>query len=176
MKSDYSKNYSFKLATAAFFALILCFSASGVFAGGGAPLRIGDTPPRIKLSDLNGTAVKVPDNFRGKVVIIHFWAGGCSSCAEEMPAMETLYEKYRRKGLVILAVNVGQKKELVKRLVKDVGITYPVLLDPDRKMAGSYDVVGVPRTYLVDRKGVIRYKILGSASSETLKKQLLSLL
>ena len=52
-----------------------------------------------------------------------------------------------------------------------LGITYPVLLDPDQRMAASYDVVGVPRTYLVDRKGIIRYKILGSASSETLKKQ-----
>jgi cytochrome c biogenesis protein CcmG/thiol:disulfide interchange protein DsbE len=175
MMCVFSKNYSCKLASALFFALILCFSASGVFAAGG-PLRVGNTPPRIKLIDLNGTAVRVPDDFRGKVVILHFWAGGCSSCAEEMPAMEKLYEKYRRKGLVILAVNVGQKKELVKRLVKDAGITYPVLLDPDRKMAEIYDVVGVPRTYLVDRKGVIRYKILGSASSETLKKQLLSLL
>lgn len=176
MKSGYSKNYSFKMVIAVFFTLILYFSASAVFAAGGTPLRVGDTPPRIKLSDLSGAAVRVPDNFRGKVLILHFWAGGCSSCAEEMPAMEKLYEKYRRKGLVILAVNVGQKKELVKRLVKDVGITYPVLLDPDRKMAESYDVVGVPRTYLVDRKGVIRYKILGSASSETLKKQILSLL
>jgi len=176
MKSGYSKNYSLKLVTAAFFALILCSSTFAAFAAGGTPLRVGDTPPRIKLSDLNGAAVRIPDDFRGKVVILHFWTGGCSSCAEEMPAMEKLYEKYRRKGFVILAVNVGQKKELVKRLVTDIGITYPVLLDPDRKMAENYDVVGVPRTYLVDRKGVIRYKILGSTSSETLKKQLLSLL
>ncbi len=176
MKSGYSKNYSFTLAIAAFFALILCFNASASFAAGGMPLRVGDSPPRIKLNDLNGSVVRIPDDFRGKVVILHFWTGGCSSCAEEMPAMEKLYEKYARKGLVILAVNVGQKKELVKRLVKDAGINYPVLLDPDRRMADNYDVVGVPRTYLVDRKGVIRYKILGSASSETLKKQILSLL
>jgi len=110
------------------------------------------------------------------VLILHFWTGGCSSCREEMPAMEKLYGKYGRKGLVILAVNVGQRKETVQRLVKDLGVSYPVLLDQDRKMAGSYDVVGVPRTYMIDRKGVIRYKILGSASDEMLKKQILSLL
>ena len=79
------------------------------------------SPPRVKLSDLNGSAVRIPDDFRGKVIILHFWAGGCSSCKEEMPAMEKLYEKYGRKGLVILAVNVGQRKEFVKRLVKDAG-------------------------------------------------------
>jgi cytochrome c biogenesis protein CcmG, thiol:disulfide interchange protein DsbE len=163
-------------ASAGLFALFLYFSAFGSSTAEGAPLRVGDTPPRIKLANLNGSAVRIPDDFRGKVIILHFWAGGCSSCKEEMPAMEKLYEKYGRKGLVILAVNVGQRKEVVRQLAKDAGITYPVLLDPDQKMAASYDVVGVPRTYLVDRKGIIRYKILGSASSETLKKQLLSLL
>jgi peroxiredoxin len=93
-----------------------------------------------------------------------------------MPAMEKLYAQYGRKGLAILAVNVGQHRETVKRLAKEVRITYPVLPDPDRRMAASYDVAGVPRTYMIDRKGVIRYKILGGASEEMLKKQILSLL
>ncbi|MGA7827103.1 MAG: TlpA disulfide reductase family protein [Geobacteraceae bacterium] len=157
-------------------ALLLFGNAAAVYAAGGKPLRIGDSPPRIQLANLKGSTVRIPNDFRGKVLLLHFWAGGCSSCAEEMPAMEKLYEKYRRKGLVILAVNVGQKKDVVKRLVQDLGISYPVLLDPDQDMARNYDVIGVPRTYLVDRKGVIRYKILGSASEMTLKKQILSLL
>jgi len=161
---------------ATFLALFLCVNASVALAAGKTPLRVGDTPPRVSLSDLNGSAVRIPDDFRGKVVILHFWAGGCSSCKEEMPALDKLYAKYGRKGLVVLAVNVGQRTETVKRLAKEVGVTYPVLLDPDRKMADSYDVVGVPRTYMVDRKGVIRYKILGGASDEMLKKQILSLL
>jgi cytochrome c biogenesis protein CcmG, thiol:disulfide interchange protein DsbE len=176
MISNYSHICPGWLTATAILALFLCCSASGIFAAGGKPLRVGDFPPRIQLANLNGSAVRIPDDFRGKVIMLHFWTGGCSSCAEEMPAMEKLYEKYGRKGLVILAVNIGQKKDVVKKLVKDSGISYPVLLDLDRKMADSYDVVGVPRTYLVDRKGVIRYKILGSASGETLKKQLLSLL
>jgi len=166
----------FSRPAAVLLALFLIGNATGVFAAGGTPLRVGSNPPRVVLASLNGTTVRVPDDFRGKVIILHFWAGGCSSCKEEMPAMEKLYEMYGRKGLVILAVNVGQRKEVVRQLAKDAGITYPVLLDPDQKMAASYDVVGVPRTYLVDRKGIIRYKILGSASSETLKKQVLSLL
>jgi len=175
MMSGNLKNFSIRL-TAAFFVLFLYGNTAGVPSASGAPLRVGNNPPRVALASLNGTTVRIPDDFRGKVLMLHFWAGGCSSCKEEMPAMEKLYRQYGRKGLVILAVNVGQRKDVVQKLVKEIGITYPVLLDPDQKIAGSYDVVGVPRTYLVDRKGVIRYKILGSASSATLKKQLLSLL
>jgi peroxiredoxin len=93
-----------------------------------------------------------------------------------MPALDTLYKKYGRKGLVVLAVNVGQRRKMVNALVRELGISYPVLLDPDKAMAGRYDVVGVPRTYLVDRNGVIRFKILGSTTEEMLKKQVLSLL
>lgn len=167
---------SFSRKAAALLALFLIFTATGVFAANGAPLRVGNKPPRVALASLNGTTVRIPDDFRGKVLMLHFWAGGCSSCKEEMPAMEKFYRQYGKKGLVILAVNVGQRKDVVRKLAKEIGISYPVLLDPDQKIARNYDVVGVPRTYLIDRKGVIRYKILGSASDATLKKQILSLL
>ncbi|MRR57531.1 MAG: TlpA family protein disulfide reductase [Deltaproteobacteria bacterium] len=176
MMSLYSKKFFVGQVTAVLLALVVFVNAPGVLAAGKAPLRVGDSPPKIALVNLNGSTVRIPDDFRGKVLILHFWTGGCSSCREEMPAMEKLYGKYGRKGLVILAVNVGQNKETVRRLAKDLGVSYPVLLDQDRKMAGSYDVIGVPRTYMIDRKGVIRYKILGSASDEMLKKQILSLL
>lgn len=175
MMSGYTKNFTIRLV-AAFFVLFLYGNTAGVPSANGAPLRVGNNPPRVALASLSGSTVRIPDDFRGKVVIIHFWAGDCSSCKEEMPAMEKFYRQYGRKGLVILAVNVGQRKDVVQKLAKEIGISYPVLLDPDQKMSKSYDVVGVPRTYLVDRKGVIRYKILGSASEATLKKQILSLL
>ena len=141
------------------------------------PLRIGDTPPRGNVTDLNGRAVRIPDDLRGKVVILHFWASGCSSCREEMPAMEALYARYDKKGLVILAVNVGQSKEAVKAFMADLKITYPILLDPDRKMAGEYEVISVPRAFILDRNGLIRFKIVGSgASMEKLNKLVSSLL
>jgi len=168
------KRFAAILLTMALFSPFL--AADGALSAAKNPLKIGDPPPRIALKDLNGAPVRLPDDYRGKVVIIHFWAGGCSSCKEEMPAMETLYSTYGRKGLVILAVNVGQRKDTVKVLVRGLGITYPVVLDSDREMAMKYGVVGVPRTYLVDRNGIIRYRIIGAASAEMLKKQVLSLL
>lgn len=176
MIATYWIKFQLGLPIAVLLAFSLGISPAAALAAGKTPLKIGDAPPRMALPDLRGGTVRLPDDFRGKVLILHFWTGGCSSCKEEMPAMESLYGKYGNKGLVILAVNVGQRRDLVKKLVQGIGISYPVLLDTEKEVARKYDVVGVPRTYIVDRKGVVRYKILGAASEEMLKKQVLSLL
>ena len=141
-----------------------------------APLRIGDAPPRTTLAELGGRTLRVPDDLRGKVVILHFWAGGCSSCREEMPAMESLYTRYAKRGFTILAVNVGQRKDAVRKFAADLKVSYPVYLDPEAKVAREYEVVGVPKTFILDRNGVIRYKIVGGASRESLNKLVGSLL
>ena len=141
-----------------------------------ASLRIGSMAPGAVISALSGAQVRIPEDLKGKVVILHFWQVGCSSCKLEMPAMEDLYGKYRGKGLEILAVNVGQPKERVKAFAAELKISYPLLIDPNEKNAGLFGVTDVPRTYVIDRGGVVRYRILGSAAPETLKKLILSLL
>jgi cytochrome c biogenesis protein CcmG, thiol:disulfide interchange protein DsbE len=141
-----------------------------------APLRVGEAPPRVNLADLGGHALRFPDDLKGKVVILHFWSGGCSSCREEMPAMESLQTRYGKRGLVILAVNVGQRRDEVKSFVAGMKVTYPIFLDQDTKTAREYEVVGVPKTFILDRNGMIRYKIVGSASTESLNKLVHSLL
>jgi len=145
-------------------------------SGADAALRIGSTLPPVTLSGIDGAPARIPESLKGKVVILHFWQIGCSSCKLEMPAMDTLYKQYRRKGLEVLAVNVGQKKEAVKAFAAELSVTYPLLIDPDEKNARLYGVTDVPRTYLIDRSGVVRYRILGSATPETLKKLILSLI
>ena len=139
-------------------------------------LRIGSTLPPVTLSGIDGTSVRIPESLKGKVVILHFWQIGCSSCKLDMPAMDLLYSNYRRKGLGVLAVNIGQKKETVKAFAAELGVSYPILIDPDEKSARLFGVTDVPRTYVIDRSGVVRYKILGSATPEMLKKLILSLL
>jgi cytochrome c biogenesis protein CcmG/thiol:disulfide interchange protein DsbE len=141
-----------------------------------AALRIGNTLPPVTLSGIDGAAIRIPETLKGKVVILHFWQIGCSSCKLEMPAMDVLYAKYRRKGLEILAVNVGQKKETVKAFAAELGVSYPILIDMDGKSAALYGVTDIPRTYVIDRSGVVRYRILGGATPEMLKKLILSLL
>ena len=139
-------------------------------------LMIGDPAPRVALNDIAGMKMTIPDSLKGKVVIVHFWAEGCSSCAREMPALESLYAGYKSKGLVVVAVNVGQQKDSVSAFIKKTGINYPVLLDPESIAARTYGVFGLPRTFFLDRAGRIKYKILGEASEKTLKKLALKIL
>ena len=142
-----------------------------------AALRIGDILPSTTLFEVvNGAPMRIPEALRGKVVILHFWQIGCSSCKEEIPAMDVLYRKYRGKGLEILAVNVGQKKEDVKIFAAGLKVSYPILIDSEGKSAALYGVTDIPRTYVIDRSGVIRYRVFGGATQEMLKKLVLSLL
>jgi len=141
-----------------------------------AALRIGNVLPPVTLPGVDGAPVRISESGKGKVVILHFWQVGCSSCKLEMPAMDDLYGKYRRKGLEVLAVNVGQKKEIVRAFAAELGASYPILVDVDGKGAALFGVTDVPRTYVIDRKGIVRYRILGGATPETLKKLILSLL
>lgn len=166
-----------RFSTAAItFAVLSLISLAMPLAASSAPLKVGDVPPRGVLSDLKGRSVRIPDDYRGKVLIIHFWAVGCSSCKVEMVAMESLCASYGRKGLEVVAVNVGQSRDTVGKMVRSLGISYRVLLDGDRAMAQRYDVVGIPRTYLIDRTGIIRYKIVGESSEDYLRKRIQSML
>ncbi len=147
-----------------------------VVASSASSLMIGDPAPKVVLDDLAGMKITIPDSMKGKVVIIHFWVEGCSSCAREMPALESLYAEYKSSGLVVVAVNVGQQKDAVSAFVRKTGINYPVMLDPESIAARNYEVFGLPRTFFLDRAGRIKYKILGEASEKTLRKLVLKLL
>jgi len=141
-----------------------------------AQLRIGSRLPPITFTGVDGAQYRIPESLKGKVVILHFWQIGCSSCKLEMPAMDVLYKQYQRKGLDILAVNAGQKKESVRSFSAELGVSYPLLIDPDEKGARLFGVTDIPRTYVIDRTGMVRYRILGGVSPEMLKKLVLSLL
>jgi len=141
-----------------------------------AALRIGGTLPSTVIPGIEGSPVRIPDALRGKVAVLHFWQIGCSSCKLEMPAMDRLYKRYRDKGLAVFAVNVGQKKEAVKGFAAELGVSYPILIDAEGKNAAAYGITDVPRTYILDRGGIVRFRIFGGATQETLKKLVLSLL
>lgn len=141
-----------------------------------ARIRTGSTLPSVTGEGLNGERIVIPSGTRGNVTVIHFWAVGCSSCREEMPDLERLYRSLARRGLSILAVNVGQPRRTVQEGVKGIGVTYPVVLDPDRRISSTYEVVGIPRTIVLDRTGIVRYKIIGSVGAHDLKRFIETLL
>ena len=160
----------------------LCFGLflGLVFWGAARPaeaaLRIGGTLPSTVIPGIEGSPVRIPEAVRGKVAVLHFWQIGCSSCKLEMPAMDRLYKRYRDKGLAVFAVNVGQKKETVKGFAAELGVSYPILIDAEGKNAAVYGITDVPRTYILDRGGIVRYRIFGGAAPETLNRLVLSLL
>jgi peroxiredoxin len=139
-------------------------------------LKIGDPPPRFSLQDTEGRTVTAPVDFAGSAVVVHFWADWCPYCLEEMPVLDKLFQQYKNRGFKVYAINVGQGLDAARAYVSKVKITYPVLLDTDGKTAKSYGVLGLPRTFFIDRKGNIKYKLLGEASGETLRKLVLNTL
>ena len=112
----------------------------------------------------------------GKPVVIRFWADWCKYCEPEMKAIEVVYQRHKGKGLEVFAINAGQDKPAVAAFIIKLGVTYPVLLDEQSAIAKRYGVVGLPTTYFVDAKGVVRGKVIGEADEAVFERHALELL
>lgn len=126
------------------------------------PLTVGKQAPDFQLPDLNDKEIRLSD-YRGKVVFLNFWATWCKPCREEMPSMEVLYKNFEKDGLVILAVSIDRvttKKE-IPPFVKSLNLTFPVLVDSWGQTDKRYKLMGVPETYIIDREGTLREKVIG---------------
>jgi peroxiredoxin len=122
------------------------------------------------LTDLQGKAWTL-QALRGKVVLLNFWATWCDPCRREMPDLETLYRRFKNQGLVVLAISdddVGK----VKQLIVDKKFTYPVLLDPGRKVTDLFRVEGIPKSFVYDREG----KLVSQAIDMRTRGQFLEML
>jgi thiol-disulfide isomerase/thioredoxin len=108
--------------------------------------------PDFNLLDPNGTLVGL-SNYRGKVVLLNFWATWCGPCREEMPSLENLNRSFDDQGLAILAVNQRENAALVTRFMKTNGLNFTTPLDTTGRVAGYYRVYGIPVSYLIDANG-----------------------
>jgi len=164
----------------AILTLLLCLlPASSAFARAerpqGAPVGLveaGAPAPDFTLADLAGESLTL-SRFRGKVVFLNFWASWCPPCRAEMPSMERLYEVYANDDFVMLAVNVEQDAEPVRRFVQAHAHTFPVLLDSEATAQRLYGVDRFPETFLIDKQGRVVERYIGArdwSSVEFLKK------
>jgi thiol-disulfide isomerase/thioredoxin len=96
-------------------------------------------------------------SLKGKVVLINFWATWCGPCRKEMPLLELIQKKYAPLGFTMLGVNVEEDTRLMDTFLKDVPVTFPVLLDPANGVSKLYNVSAMPSTVIVDRKGNVRF-------------------
>jgi peroxiredoxin len=125
-------------------------------------VRVGDEAPNFRLRDLDGNLTSL-SQFRGKVVLLNFWATWCGPCRVEMPAMEQLYRTVSRKDFQILAVSTDSQGAAVTRpFQQKIGLTFPILHDTDMQIGVTYGARSLPMTLMVDRQGVVRQKIFGA--------------
>ncbi len=131
--------------------------------------------PDFMLSDMNGDMREIAD-FKGKVVIINFWATWCPPCREEIPHLIELYEEYRDKGLEIIGISLDwNAKRVAGPFIEENGINYTVLLGDDN-ISDLYDVVSIPTSYILDREGGIVKKYIGYRDKEVFEKKIEELL
>lgn len=117
--------------------------------------------PDFAVPDLAGQAVRL-SALRGKVVVLNLWTTWCPPCREEMPSMERLYQKLGPQGLVLLAVSQDDGGQaVVEPFVKGMGLTFPVLVDPEHQVGSAYGVWGYPETFIIDREGRIAERVIG---------------
>lgn len=130
-------------------------------------IAIGEKAPDFELKTLTGDTVKLSD-YRGKKVMLNFWATWCPPCKEEMPDMEQLYQE-NGEEVVILAVNIDPQLN-VQKFVSEMGITFPVLLDEKDEVNTKYQVLTIPTTYFIDKQGIIRNKYLSAMTKELMEQ------
>ncbi len=132
-----------------------------------------EAPPRIKpwqapeftLKNLKGKSFSLLD-FKGKPVIVNFWATWCRPCLKEMPELDKLYRAKKDDGLVMLGINLKESKEVVEDFIQKNGYAFHFLLDEEGKVSESFQVFGLPTTYFIDGSGVVRHQHMGELTRE----------
>jgi len=109
-------------------------------------------PPQFSGSTVDTRRVSMED-LRGKVVLVNFWASWCAECRPEMPVLERLHRELAPQGLVVVGINAREERAVVLRYARELGLTFPLVLDRDGKINAMYGVVGLPTTFVVGRDG-----------------------
>ncbi len=130
---------------------------------GKAPPNIteGVKAPGFTVRDLNGKEVNLAE-LQGKVVLVNFWATWCPPCREEIPSMVKLNRLMADRPFQMLALSVDEGgRQTVEEFFRRKGVSLPTLIDTDQQVAKLYGVTGVPRSFIIDKKGVVRKKVVG---------------
>ncbi len=141
-----------------------------VHSGGGvsAALDRGEAvaAPTLALPRLDGNGSISLGSYRGRAVVVNFFASWCLPCREEAPLLERTWRELRGQGLVVLGVDTGQDfRADARRFVREQGLTYPVVYDPKGSALGRWGVPGLPATFVVDRRGRVVSKLLGGLAA-----------
>jgi peroxiredoxin len=134
---------------------------------------VGTPVDEFRLTDLDGKTHSL-SQYRGKVVLVNFWATWCKPCTTEMPAMQASFDKLRDKGFVVLAINELEDDAKVRDHIKQYGHTFPVLMDRDNKVANQFGVFGLPVSVFIDQQGRVQEYIKGGLLTEQMINDLVA--
>lgn len=133
-------------------------------------LEVEDIAPDFQLQTLDGETVKLSD-YRGQRVMLNFWATWCPPCRAEMPDMETFYQE---NDVAVVAVNLTETEANLTDVAdfkESFNLTFPIFLDEKNEVATTYQIRPIPTSYMIDSKGIIRYKALGALNYEMMVAQ-----
>lgn len=137
--------------------LVALFTASCYH--GSRPRRIGGSAPDFTVQD-SDKKISL-DQFRGQVVVLNFWATWCPPCTEELPSLMIMQDRTRSKGIVVLGVSIDVDGDAYHLFLKQRNVNFLTVRDPDQRVSGLYGTHGWPETYIIDRQGVLRRKVVG---------------
>lgn len=140
---------------------------SGAVADGKAP-----PAPVFTLERLEGGGEVSLADFRGKAVVLNFWASWCAPCKDEAPMLQSAWERYRERGLVVLGIDAQDFRIDGRRFAERYGLTYPLLYDGNGSTLGRFGVTGFPETWFVSRSGRLVAHIEGALTQESLERDI----
>ncbi len=126
----------------------------------GDSLEVGDVALDFKFQDADGQAVSLSD-FRGKPIMVCFWATWCPYCNKQLPYLQQLYDQWLGTELVMITISKGEEPSTVATFMQDEGLSFPVITDSAQKASSQYGVSGVPTTFFIDEDGIIQFKKVG---------------
>jgi cytochrome c biogenesis protein CcmG/thiol:disulfide interchange protein DsbE len=140
------------------------------------PVKMNFPAPELTLTDIEGVSHSIAD-YRGQVVLVNLWATWCPPCKEEMPALQSFYNKHKEKGFVVVAINDGDPTRDVLQFVQDYKLSFPVWLDPTYiATEQAFKTLNLPTSFVIDRSGTIQLKWVGGISRKMLDKQVAPLI
>jgi len=157
---------------AALTASLTLLLASSAFA-----VNTGARAPAIDANDTSGHRVSLSAH-RGSVVLVDFWATWCEPCADSMPVLESLHQRFGSRGLVVIGVSQDRTASAIAPFARRHGVTFPIVHDASNAIAGRYSPPRMPTTYLIDRAGIVRHVHAGyrSGDAATLEREITALL
>lgn len=127
-----------------------------LITGAAGAVETSHPAPDFTLKSFAGENLRLQE-YRGKVVLVNFWASWCGPCRQEMPILDRIQKRYGPLGLVTLGVNVDTDESSAREIAGDAHVTFPLLLDRQQEVSHSYQVAGMPFSVLIDRDGNVQY-------------------